>query len=134
MQIIYLALIAVPVLLAFDLTWVGVVANKYYKDQLGPLFATHIIVWPTILFYVIYFVGLAYFAIAPAVAKHSLPLAAMNGAFLGLIAYGTYDLVNLSTTQGWPLQLSLVDMTWGIVLSSVVSSIVYLIAVHVLHF
>ncbi len=133
MQPILLALIATPIMLALDLTWIGVVANQFYKSQLGQLFAPQIMLWPAIAFYVIYLAALTYFAIAPGVAKHSIGTTALNAAFLGLTAYATYDLTNLATTANWPFALTFVDMAWGITLSVVVSVVVYLIATHLLH-
>jgi uncharacterized membrane protein len=50
------------------------------------------------------------------------------GALLGLVAYGTYDLSNYSTLQGWPLALTAIDMAWGAVLSAVAALAGYLAA------
>jgi uncharacterized membrane protein len=44
---------------------------------------------------------------------------------LGLAAYGTYDMTNLSTLKGWPVSLSIVDMVWGTVLTSDASACGY---------
>jgi uncharacterized membrane protein len=38
-----------------------------------------------------------------------------TGAFLGLMMYVTYDFTNLSFVKGWPLWISLIDVTWGAV-------------------
>ncbi len=37
----------------------------------------------------------------------------LHGAAFGFVAYATYDLTNQATLNGWPLAVSLVDMTWG---------------------
>jgi hypothetical protein len=44
--------------------------------------------------------------------------AAMLGGFLGMIAYGTYDLTNWAVMKNWPVAMSLVDIVWGTVLSA----------------
>jgi uncharacterized membrane protein len=79
MQTIFLAGTALPIMLVLDLTWVGVVANKYYRSQLGSLFTKNIQVWPVVLFYIIYVFALSYFVIHPAVAEHSVWRAAGGG-------------------------------------------------------
>ena len=43
--------------------------------------------------------------------------ALLAGLVLGLVAYGTYDLTNLSTLKNWPLSVSLIDLAWGTVLT-----------------
>jgi uncharacterized membrane protein len=134
MKVLLLALMTAPFMVGLDLLWVGLVANSYYKSQLGPLFATHIQGAPVIAFYVIYIFALSYFAVTPGVAIHSWGRVALNAALLGLAAYATYDLVNLGITAGWPLQMSLVDMTWGVIVSTLASSGAYFLATKVFGF
>jgi uncharacterized membrane protein len=131
MHILYLYLITLPLLLALDLAWVGGVAKNYYKEQLGSLFSSTPVWWAIIAWYLLYVGALVYFAILPGLAQHSILRTAFNGAFLGLVAYGTYDLINAGLTAGWPIQMSLVDMVWGVVLSAVVSALAVLIATKV---
>ena len=42
-----------------------------------------------------------------------------------MLAYATYDLTNLSTIQGWPWELAVVDMIWGTTLTAAVAAIGY---------
>jgi uncharacterized membrane protein len=51
--------------------------------------------------------------VLPAVSAASLTTALVYGAILGLAAYGTYDITNLSTLKNWPVTMTLVDMAWG---------------------
>ena len=64
-------------------------------------------------------------AVRPALGAGSVWVAIGYGAVLGLAAYGTYDMTNLSTLKGWPVRLSLVDMVWGTVLTSDASACGY---------
>ena len=45
------------------------------------------------------------------------------GALFGLVAYGTYDLTNLATIKNWSLKVTIIDLIWGGVLTSTVSSL-----------
>ena len=45
------------------------------------------------------------------------------GALFGLVAYGTYDLTNLATIKNWSLKVTIIDLIWGAILTSVVSSL-----------
>ena len=45
-----------------------------------------------------------------------------------MISYGTYDLTNLASIKNWPLKVSIVDIIWGTVLSAVVSTASFFIA------
>jgi len=53
----------------------------------------------------------------------------LNRATLfGLITYATYDLTNPATIKDWPIIVTVVDMTWGTVLSLLVSLASFFIA------
>jgi len=123
-----LFLIALPVFIALDLLWLGVVARGFYFKQLGPLMKTDINWTAAAAFYFIFIAGLVFFVIAPAVAKGSWTQALVFGALFGFIAYATYDLTNLATLKDWPLLLSLVDMVWGAVIAASVSTATYIVA------
>ncbi|HRY56849.1 MAG TPA: DUF2177 family protein, partial [Patescibacteria group bacterium] len=57
----------------------------------------------------------------------SSTLAIQLGAFLGFIAYATYDLTNLATLKNWPLHVTVIDIVWGTFLTGSVSFLSYLI-------
>lgn len=122
------ALLALPIMLVIDLIWIGVVANRFYHESLGPLFAETILWVPALIFYLIYIAGLSFFVLSPALEKHSLMYAVLAGAFFGLVAYSTYDLTNLAIIKNWPLLMSVIDIAWGTFLTALTSGAVYLIA------
>lgn len=72
---------------------------------------------PAVAFYLLYVVGIVVFGVMPGLRHHRLAHAAGRSALLGLVAYGTYDLTNWATLQGWPAQLALVDLVWGTLVS-----------------
>jgi uncharacterized membrane protein len=104
---------------AIDFVWLGIVARSFYRSQLGSLMSDDVNLLAAGGFYLFYVVGIVYFAVAPAIAEGSWMRAALNGALLGLVAYGTYDMTNLATIRGWPVAMSLVDLSWGAVLTCV---------------
>lgn len=108
----------VAALLAFvvlDGLWLGVVMSAFYRDQLGPLARMSAgslapIWWAAGLVYVLLAGGTA----GLVVSRSATPeLAAVWGAFFGLIVYGVYDLTNLATLRNWPPLMTIVDMFWG---------------------
>jgi len=111
--------------LVIDLFWLGVVARRFYAAQLGSLMRARINWAAAGGFYLAYVAGIVFFAVAPALAAGSWTTAVINGALLGLLAYGTYDMTNLATIKGWPLAMSLVDMAWGAVLTGACAMIGY---------
>jgi len=120
--------IALPVFLAIDLTWLGVIAKDLYRRQIGSLMRPDINWTAALVFYVLFIAGLVFFVIAPAVEKKSWMQALTSGAFFGLVTYATYDLTNLAVAKGWPLSITLIDLAWGTVLAASVSVITYAIA------
>lgn len=120
--------ITLPIFLAIDMIWLGLVAKNFYAKQIGFLMKTNIN-WPAALtFYLLFIVGLVIFVISPALDKNSWRQAVFLGALFGLITYATYDLTNLATVKNWPLVITIVDLIWGTILAASVSLIAYLIA------
>ena len=127
-MLIKLYLTALPVFLAIDMVWLGLVARTFYKNQLGFLMKSEVN-WPAaIIFYLLFIVGLVVFVINPALEKNSWLQAVILGGLFGLIAYATYDLTNLATLKNWPLLVTAVDLLWGTILAAGVSLITFLIA------
>lgn len=131
-KILITYLLTVPVFFAIDLVWLGLVAKNFYNKQLGKLLTENIIWSAAVVFYLLYIAGILYFAVLPAVEKESIAKAAINGALLGGLAYATYDLTNLATLKNWPLTVVVIDIIWGMILSSVVAVISYKIAIWIL--
>ena len=112
------------VLLAFlvlDGLWLGVLMSSTYKELFGPLMLEPPKWGPAIVFYLMYVLGVVFFVVRPALARGSARRAALSGAFFGLIAYGTYDMTNWATLNGWSAQLALMDMAWGTLLTCLAS-------------
>jgi len=120
-------LVAVVVFFAIDLVWLGVVAQRFYQNQIGFLLSPKVNWTAAILFYLLYIIGLLYFALRPALLNNSWQTALFSGALFGFFTYATYDLTNLATLKDWPLLVTVVDLMWGTTLGALVSTVTYLI-------
>lgn len=107
--------------LVLDGLWLGVLMSSTYKELLGSLMLAQPKWGPAIVFYLMYVLGVVFFVVLPALARASARRAALAGAFFGLVAYGTYDMTNWATLQGWSPQLALMDMAWGGLLTCLAS-------------
>ena len=115
-------LLTTVVFFAVDMTWLGFIAKDLYKKYLGN-FLSDKVNWPAaIVFYLLFIIGIFYFAILPAVEKASLSKAIIGGALFGFFTYATYDLTNLATLKDWPLPVVFIDIIWGSVLTGIVST------------
>lgn len=117
------------ILLAFlilDGIWLGWLMGPSYRAWLGPLMLETPVIAPAVAFYLLYAAGLVVLAVQPGLRRNSLSHASKLSAFLGLVAYGTYDLSNWATLQGWPAQMALVDLAWGTFASAVAGTVGFL--------
>jgi len=110
-----------------DAAWLGFVANKFYKSQIGSLLLTKPNMAAAAAFYLIYVFGIILFILNPALEKASLQHALVYGAVFGFVCYATYDLTNLATLKGFSLKLVLVDLVWGAILTATVAGLSYVI-------
>lgn len=107
------------VMVALDLLWLGVIAKPLYQQGIGHLMSERPNVAVAVLFYAVFAAGLVGFALAlqPAGVEWSRTL--VTAALFGFFCYATYDLTNLATLKGWPVGMSLADMAWGVVVSTI---------------
>lgn len=124
-------LVAGGIMGIIDALWLSVVANRFYKSQLGPMLLEKPNMISAIIFYVIFVVGVVVFAVLPAVQAGDWKVALGLGALLGLVTYATYDLTNHATLKGFPLTVVVVDIIWGVVLTATVATLTYLVATRV---
>jgi len=106
------------VLLALDALWLGLIMRDFYKNELGALMRERPQMAAAGLFYVVYVVGVAIFAISPALDHGEWVRALILGGLFGFFAYFTYDMVNFATLNGYSLRLTMVDIAWGIFVSA----------------
>ncbi len=114
------------VFLIFDLFWLLVVSKKMYEHFIGDLMGD-VRIFPAVIFYVIYVIGVTFFVLIPGTEKGSIGYVILAGALFGLICYATYDLTNLATLKDWPVAMTVIDLVWGTAVTTVTSVIVYFI-------
>jgi uncharacterized membrane protein len=108
-----------------DFVWLTTMTQKFYRSQIGSLLLDKPNIIPALAFYIIYVIGVVVFVLSPALEKSSWQHALGYGALFGLVGFATYDLTNLSTLKQYPLKLALVDITWGVCLTAIVSVVAY---------
>jgi len=111
-----------------DGAWLSFATGAIYKPGIGPLMADKPVIPAAIIFYLLYAAGVTYLITLPALAAGALPAALTRGAVLGFIAYGTYDLTSLAILRGWPVNVTIIDMIWGAILTGVSAGAAYLAA------
>jgi uncharacterized membrane protein len=121
-------LVAGVIMAVLDAVWLTVVANSFYKREIGDLLRARPNLVAAVVFYLVYVTGVVAFVVGPAIERQSWPYALAFGALLGLFAYATYDLTNLATLKGFPLRVVVVDLAWGVFLTGTVSALTYAIA------
>lgn len=116
-------LIILIIFIILDYIWLGLIAKNIYKEGLGFLMRVSPNKIATALLYLILVFGLMIFVISPALNKSNITHAIIYGALFGFVCYATYDLTNLATIRSWPLHITLIDITAGTVICSLVSTL-----------
>ncbi|WP_208595933.1 DUF2177 family protein [Desulfonatronovibrio hydrogenovorans] len=122
---IKLYLMAVPVFFLVDMVWLGVIARNFYQKNLGFILSPEVNWTAAVVFYLIYIVGIIFFAVVPALEKDSLARAIVWGGLFGFFTYATYELTSMSLIKGWPLKVVIVDVAWGFFLCATVAGLTF---------
>jgi uncharacterized membrane protein len=102
--------------LAMDAVWLtfrySYHASLFQSIQKSPL---EVRIVPAFLIYLLLPFALYIWAIQ---SSKSIGQAAAKGALVGGIMYGFYDLTNYATLTKWTLEMSIIDVLWGIIVCS----------------
>ncbi len=120
-------LLAAGLFVAIDAVWLSTMTKLFYNKHMSGMLAAKPNFVAAAVFYAIYILGIVVFVLNPALEKDSLSFAIGAGALLGLTMYATYDLTNQATLKKWPTILTVVDLAWGTFVTSLVSTIAFLI-------
>ena len=105
------------VFLALDVVMLKKVMYPLFSANIGPMMLEDLRMGPAAVFYLFYVVGVVWFVSIPALNFGSIAQAFFAGAVLGALAYGTYEFTNFATLKGWTVQMVMVDVIWGAVLT-----------------
>jgi uncharacterized membrane protein len=109
------------VFLVLEGGWLTFAGPRLYKPEIGSLLAEKPRLPPAAVFYLLYVAGVVWFAVTPNIER-GWTSALLDGAILGLIAYGTYDLTCAATMKTWSIKVTIADMAWGAVATGAAST------------
>lgn len=114
--VVYLATFVV--FLAADFVGLSYFIKPIFARDIGHLMLDKFRVLPAFLFYAFLIFVVMWFVSWPALAE-GRPLLWVFGsaALLGAAAYGTYEFTNYALLRDWTVNLVIVDVTWGTVLT-----------------
>jgi uncharacterized membrane protein len=118
----------VAVLLVFgtiDAVWLSTMGPVIYRPALGDILAPSLRVAPAIAFYLTYPIGVVVFAVLPALRAQTSMTGATLALLFGALAYATYDLTNYATLRNWNLQITVLDIGYGALASSIAATVAY---------
>ncbi|CTQ48894.1 DUF2177 family protein [Jannaschia donghaensis] len=118
MQIIFLYAATLIVFAVLDAIMLTNVMKPLFEKHLGDMIRSPINFVPAAVFYLFYIAGILYLVSLPALRDGSVVSAAIGGAVLGAVAYGTYEFTSMSVMRDWSWQMVITDTTWGAVLTA----------------
>ncbi len=121
--VLYLATLIV--LIPIDFLFLGLVAKGFFTAQVGDMLG-EIRPAPAILFYLLYVAGILIFVSGPAAATWQTTL--LYGALFGLFCYATFELTSLSLLKHWTWPVVVVDVSWGVFMTAISSTLGLMIA------
>lgn len=122
-------IVALVVFLGFDFIWLRTVMKPMFERNVGELLRDETRIGVAAGFYVVYVMGIFYFAILPGLQVGSWRVVLLQALFLGLLAYGTYEATNMATLKGWRVSMMVTDILWGMALTAAAALAGYFTAV-----
>ncbi len=119
MAILTLYLATVVIILALDAVMLTFIMRPLFERHIGDMLLADIRVVPAVLFYLAYAAGLVWLVSLPALRADDPLQAAIAGAVVGAMAYGTYEFTSYAILKGWHPSMVAVDFIWGTVLTAV---------------
>jgi uncharacterized membrane protein len=117
MQTLTLYATTAALFLAIDAVMLRMVMKPLFSQYLGEALLDSPRLGPAALFYLFYVFGLLVLVSVPAMNDGDAFRALWQGALLGAVAYGTYEMTNFATLKDWHWQMVATDWAWGTVLT-----------------
>jgi len=105
------------IFLALDAVMLTLVMKPLFTRHLGDIMRDSPMLAPAGLFYLAYVAGLVFLVSLPALRDADPTRAALHGAIIGAMAYGTYEFTSMSIMKDWSWAMVATDTTWGAVLT-----------------
>jgi uncharacterized membrane protein len=112
-----LYLITALIFLVIDAIMLTLVVKPLFVRHLGDTMRDSPMLAPAGLFYLAYVAGLVFLVSIPALRDANPGRAALHGAMIGAMAYGTYEFTSMSIMKNWSWFMVAVDTSWGAVLT-----------------
>ena len=125
MEFIKTYLLSLVVFLGIDAVWLTTMSKSFYGKHLGHLMTEKPNLLVAFIFYLINIVGMIFLVINPALKDNSWNKLLLGAMIYGLCTYATYDLTNQATLKNWPMIVTMVDIVWGVVLTTAVCASVF---------
>ncbi len=119
MQLLVLYAVTAVVFLVLDAIMLSNVMKPLFERHIGDWLHDSPRLGAAAAFYLFYVAGVLWLVSLPALADGGPVRAFLMGAFLGAIAYGTYEFTNAATLTRWSWEMVAVDWVWGMVLTGV---------------
>lgn len=119
MSLVVLILVTGVIFLVLDAVMLSTVIRPLFERHLGDALLDGLRPVPAALFYLLYMGGVVWFAAWPGLRDGAPVAALVNGAVLGLVAYGTYELTSWAVMRAWHPSMVAVDMAWGAALTGI---------------
>lgn len=91
--------------------------NPMFRSNIGEVMKEDVNFAFAAIFYLFYVIGIYWFGTYTGIKSNSIILGVASAAFLGLLAYGTYEITNFVVIKGWTPKMVIIDMIWGGLLS-----------------
>ncbi len=133
MNLILTYLAVAVTFVAVDMAWLTTMVDRLYRPVLGDMLRAQPNLPAAAVFYLLYPVGLIWFAVLPAQHDGGALRAFTSGLLLGCFTYATYDLTNQATLRNWSTGLTLADVCWGSCLAGISAWVGLLVAQKLSH-
>ena len=115
--------IAAIVFGTLDAIWLSWAGPNLYRPVIGEIMAENFNMAAAGVFYVLYLLGMVWFAIRPGIESGNVGAALLNGVLLGALCYATFDLTSQAVFKVWATKISVFDILWGAFATGTTSAI-----------
>ena len=112
-----LYLLTAVIFLVLDAVVLKLVMQPVFERHLAGAMRDAPLVLPAAAFYLAYVAGLVWLVSGPAMLAGNPLEAALKGAVIGAMAYGTYEFTSMSVMRDWSWTMVALDTAWGTVLT-----------------